>query len=273
MKHKLILIPDVHGRRFWKDAIPFIEAGVPAVFLGDYSDPYPAEKISSKEAVENLADIIGVARAYSDRVTLLLGNHDLSYFGMEKGLWSVSADRYSRHWSKRWHNLFWDNVDLFSICKQIRVGGHKYLLSHAGIHPEWVDSVFLFDKIDKSSLALVAAKMEELFRQSLNSTTRTAFIESLAVVGYMRGGISPAGSPVWADCHEYEFVEYDGISQIFGHSQQFSFEETDAGFVEVPAKTFVCGNNYCIDCRRCFFLDGNGQLRYLDSQEKVISNC
>ena len=270
MKHELVLIPDVHGRNFWRDAIPFIEAGYSAVFLGDYTDPYSAEGILDCEAVNNLVDIIDTARTYEGRVTLLLGNHDLSYFGIEEGIWSAYADRYSDKSASQWHELFWNNADLFSICKLWKVRGHQYLLSHAGIHPQWVDNVFLFDKVNKSNLIELATKIDELFRQSLYCTTRTGFMESLAVVGYMRGGVSPAGSPVWADCHEYNDVDYDGICQIFGHTQQLPIKEATDGYMTAPAKALVIGNNYCIDCKRCFFLDGSGHLRYLDTNENVL---
>ena len=269
MKHTLILIPDTHGRKFWKEAIPLVKAGSPAVFLGDYCDPYSREGISDKKALDNMKEIIDFARSNKDRVTLLLGNHDLSYFGVEAGLWSVFADRYSEQYSDCWHQLFWDNADLFSTCKSFKVRGRHFLMSHAGIHPEWVDCVPLFDDLDKNDLLAIAARIDDLFQQSLHSNTRTGFMEALSVVGYLRGGMFPAGSPVWADCHEYLDVDYDGITQIFGHTQQITIEETEDGITELPAKAYIARKNYCIDCRRCFFLDGIGQLRYLDTGEKM----
>ena len=37
---RILIIPDVHGRTFWRDAVE--AAGeMPIVFLGDYLDPYP----------------------------------------------------------------------------------------------------------------------------------------------------------------------------------------------------------------------------------------
>ena len=269
MKHELIIIPDVHGREFWKAAIPFIEAGSPAVFLGDYTDPYSSEGIGNGDAVKNLSDIIDVTRAHKGMVSLLVGNHDLSYFGMKIGLWSVSADRYCKRCAKQWHRLFVDNADLFSVCKLFRIRGRRFLLSHAGIHPEWVNGLSLFDQVDQNDLQALASKMDELFECSLHSTVRTDFMEALSVVGYMRGGVAPAGSPVWADCHEYVDVTYAGVKQIFGHTQQITLEDTGKGLRIVPAMAFVTGGNYCIDCRRCFFLDGNGDLRYLDTNDKV----
>lgn len=39
-----LIIPDVHGRDFWKDAANRFPGNI--VFLGDYLDPYPLEGIS-----------------------------------------------------------------------------------------------------------------------------------------------------------------------------------------------------------------------------------
>ena len=36
----MIIIPDIHGLNFWKEAVAGREEGI-IVFLGDYLDPYP----------------------------------------------------------------------------------------------------------------------------------------------------------------------------------------------------------------------------------------
>lgn len=48
---KLLIVPDVHGRTFWKYATKHIDEYERVVFLGDYLDPYPRECISFEEAV------------------------------------------------------------------------------------------------------------------------------------------------------------------------------------------------------------------------------
>lgn len=48
---KVIIIPDVHGRKFWRSALSWVET-TPIVFLGDYLDPYRDEGIDSEEAYE-----------------------------------------------------------------------------------------------------------------------------------------------------------------------------------------------------------------------------
>ena len=46
---KILILPDIHGRPFWKDAVEkhFDECDK-IVFLGDYLDAYPNEEITRK---------------------------------------------------------------------------------------------------------------------------------------------------------------------------------------------------------------------------------
>ena len=56
----LLIIPDVHGRTFWREAVNTLQYAH-IVFLGDYTDPYPSEGISQEDAYDNFADIIEFA--------------------------------------------------------------------------------------------------------------------------------------------------------------------------------------------------------------------
>ena len=46
----IAIIPDVHGRQFWKDVIPRKDEFEKIIFLGDYLDPYGFEGISNLNA-------------------------------------------------------------------------------------------------------------------------------------------------------------------------------------------------------------------------------
>lgn len=74
---KVLVIPDVHGRKFWKKPCSEIENFDHIVFLGDYLDPYDFEHISVEDAIVNFEEIIDFAKGNSDKVTLLLGNHKI----------------------------------------------------------------------------------------------------------------------------------------------------------------------------------------------------
>ena len=257
-----IIIPDVHGRTFWKEVVPHVEAGTPCIFLGDYVDPYGDEGISGLDALKNLREILAFANQYNDRVTMLLGNHDLSYLGDPWGLWTVYADRFCYEWADVISELFNENTDLFSLCAYREVGGKPFLFSHAGMHPVWVDWCGLFDEVDKNDAQALAAKVDELFRESLRSDERTEFMDDLAMVGAIRGN-GFAGSMVWADIREYEDVE-GCFTQVFGHTAQKN--PIDGTWGEPRS----AGNNICVDCGCCFYLDEEGLLRYLDD-DKIVS--
>ena len=73
--HKILVIPDVHGREFWRKAKDF-KGNI--VFLGDYLDPYPSEHIDMEKAMTEFLDIMDWAKK-NEKVHLLLGNHDWHY--------------------------------------------------------------------------------------------------------------------------------------------------------------------------------------------------
>ena len=75
---RLYIIPDVHGRDFWRKTVAENPEG-DFIFLGDYIDPYPDEGISEEESFMGFKDIIRLKEEHPDRVTLLWGNHDLHY--------------------------------------------------------------------------------------------------------------------------------------------------------------------------------------------------
>lgn len=58
---KYIVVPDVHGRDFYeKDVNLFLENSedTKIIFLGDYIDPYPREKITPDSALKRFKRII-----------------------------------------------------------------------------------------------------------------------------------------------------------------------------------------------------------------------
>lgn len=76
----LLIIPDIHGRLFWISSTRKYP-DLPVIFLGDYLDPYTHyEDILPSEALANFKEILDFKKANMERVTLLLGNHDIHYF-------------------------------------------------------------------------------------------------------------------------------------------------------------------------------------------------
>ena len=118
---KILVVPDIHGRTFWKKVI---DSNLPVIFLGDYTDPYPQEEISKKQTIDNFKEVIEFAKDQKDRVTLLLGNHDCQILG-----YSPSYCRIDIGNAPNFYRLFKNNQDLFKFAHRV----NNVLFTHAGV--------------------------------------------------------------------------------------------------------------------------------------------
>lgn len=233
MKESILIIPDVHGRSFWKEAV---ESGdyEKVVFLGDYTDPYQWEGISEEDAIDNFLLIIEYKEKNPDRVVLLLGNHDLHYYS-EHFYELTEGSRYNALAAVFLQCLFQDNSNLFQLTWETDWGNRHYLFSHAGITQSWLKrNNDLIGKPDAQHLNHLVMTDEGL--------------ESLAQVGEIRFGDYPSGSIVWADSDELAVSDaLPGIYQIVGHTQQINGPVITDKFA-------------CLDCRAAFSLDQKGRI-------------
>ena len=132
LQQQLIIIPDVHGRYFWRDAVR-MNPEARFVFLGDYLDPYPWEGVTVGEACCNLQDIVAFKEAHPDRVTVLWGNHDLHYLYPDLG-----GCRYDYVNGERNARFFDEHKALFGLAWETEVAGKRFLFSHAGVGRQWL---------------------------------------------------------------------------------------------------------------------------------------
>ncbi len=195
----LLIIPDVHGRRFWIHQVYDVTHDK-VIFLGDYLDHYAGESTLEQD-IEALEKIIELKKSDPDKYVLLLGNHDCPYiwpdeYGKKLGSYWCRHD-YENH--NKIHKLFVDNLDLFKFaweCENEVYG--KVLFTHAGV-------TNTFKKI----CGLEADKINEYFSEN---------ISELATVSVYRGGENKSGSPVWADVYEHISSQVPQVFQIFGHT-------------------------------------------------------
>ena len=228
---ELIIIPDVHGRPFWRDAVKG-HKGDRIVFLGDYLDPYSWEGITPDEAFEALMDIIDLKKAQPDNVTLLLGNHDLGYLDQ-----AICTCRMNWRRKTDIHDVLLENLDFFDLVHTEQIGGLDLLFSHAGISEKWAREYGdLFGEGTFNPLSLNRALHDEKARPDL--------FRSLSCVSWSRGGLDDFGSPVWADVNDY--LDGDrllgGYLHIFGHTLHMS------GPINVR------NHGLCLDCAVAFTL-------------------
>ena len=237
-----LVIPDVHGRNFWRSAVKARE-NMDIVFLGDYLDPYRWEGISPADATREFKDIIDFKKQHMDNVTLLLGNHDLGYLDPR-----INTCRRDRAGALENRNLISDNLELFDIVRRASGEGKDILFSHAGVRTAWVESFAGLWGED-------GFNPETLNEWLHSSRDRSCLFRCLASVSYFRGGSWTCGSPVWADVNEYvKFGDFlPGCLQVFGHTLH------DGGPIHIRGEA---DEGLCLDCAEAFVLKGDGSLKY-----------
>ena len=136
MKKRILIIPDVHGRTFWRTAL---DSGryEKVIFLGDYVDPYAYEGIDNLMAISNFKDILSLKMIYPDQVILLLGNHDLCYLSdYYRDL--AENDRYDYEFEEEIQQLFRGWSGYFKLAHEEKINGTRFLFSHAGVTMPWL---------------------------------------------------------------------------------------------------------------------------------------
>ncbi len=238
-----IVIPDIHGRRFWRRAVEGHEDDR-IVFLGDYLDPYRWEEITPGDSTCELRAVIEFKKAHPDNVVLLLGNHDLGYLDP-----SVCKCRRDIFGAERNRKILEDNLDLFDLAHETSVDGREVLFTHAGIRQDWV-------RLNDWLFPEGTFKPELLNTMLHDPAKRDDLMLTLSQVSAYRGGYDPVGSPVWADAGEFvdtgDFLP--GYLHVFGHTLHSGGP--------VPIR----GNGWCMDCADAFRMDHAGQMLYLDYQ-------
>ena len=255
------LVPDVHGRKFWRDAVKDVET-TPVVFMGDYLDPYDSDGVKWSEAWKELHDIVTLKKKYPEQVTLLLGNHDVHY--LPGYPFFSRSTRFSYGYAERIETFFKKNLELFDIAKVIpRADGKPFLLTHAGVLNSWIREIvhsvhpeipeayaFVKSIADTSGDPVKIARLMNDTLHSSNKELSHFFIHTLGCVPGSRGGRGP-GSCVWADIHDLKQFEEDMLPnciQIVGHTRQDCFNQL---WFDAEGGT----NAYCIDYGRAFTLE------------------
>ena len=276
----IIIIPDVHGRKFWKDAIDMFPKDtypdIQIVFLGDYLDPYTGyEDITKEDAFTNFLEIIEYAKR-DQRITLLIGNHDWHYFVY------LDTCRIDYGRGHQIEQIFKENINMFRLHKVIELNDTKYLFTHAGITQKWLDDIAYmaiqqrneWNPGDPSSPNYIDPKDDERYQwicniADINKTYDIGLLEKClekydesfyscipSMISRERGGWYPHGSIIWADVHEHIHDNHiDGYYQIFGHTMPYP--NNDQYAYEINLKWAM------IDASQAFIIDGLNCLKTL----------
>ena len=246
MMGKIGICGDIHGRQFWKTIKEHKNEFEKIVFLGDYVSPYPHEKITNKKAIDVFEEVLRFKKENPEKVILLIGNHDLSYFNS-----SICECRTDwKNWVKL-NGMYFDNIKLFDLAWETKIGDTRFFFSHSGVRKEWFEK-WVKDKLfewDGDELP-PAEKFNELFHAAYDDgrnfdlkSTRD-FELAMGIYSTYRGWDGwDYGSIVWADIREYGMgPEYTDVVFICGHTQ---LED------EPIIKNWVMD----LDCRKPFVLD------------------
>ena len=254
---KVLVIGDVHGRKFWRYAIANNIGQVDKViFLGDYLDPYPEEINEHQELMEcndfydcigllnMLNDIISLKKNEPDKYILLCGNHTCSYIWPK---FNAATRTDYQNWQK-YHNFFSQNLNLFNLVWI----ENNVIFSHAGISEGWANRVWEYFEFPENELSSIKEIAEVLKNTPLDNFTKE-YIDVISDISRERGGWFIYGSSEWADLIEHVDTKKstkdniiskekeEGIFQVFGHTQ-----------LKEP---LITSKWVCLDCRKGFIFD------------------
>ena len=219
--NKIAVVPDIHGKSFWKTAKENIDSVDEVIFLGDYLDSYTFKGLANRDIeLNNFLEILKFKKEYPEKVILLLGNHDIGYLlrlGCSRQTYGEMFDLYQHH--------FEENIALFQMTEYVQLNNEKILFSHAGILKKWLEQIM--KRLDLEDDSFKPAILEGFFNSLIlkyNEPDYRDFLKwALWLVGPARGGFGDScGSIVWADSTEWEGEENifgPDITQVIGHNR------------------------------------------------------
>lgn len=246
---KYLILPDVHNR--WEKVEKIIKSvkADKVIFLGDYFDDFG----DNPQIIADVADWFHHSVNQKDRIHIC-GNHDLHYWFKDNR--SMRCSGYDQYKSITINDFVtkddWEKLKFFHILDG------KWLLSHAGMHPSWIDySSFKPNKISEFSLGLIKRR---LTGESIEA--KKAFYANkmhwFAMPGFTRSQSPYYGGITWCDWNK-EFHPIRGIHQIVGHTPDYEltwktvreeedfFEEVHWERISNPTLTDKSSYNLCLD--------------------------
>ena len=244
----VLVIPDAHGRTFWKKAVEEnIDNVTKVIFLGDYLDLYPDEEITRKQEKENFKEIINLKENNRDKVILLLGNHDLHYTHED----FTRSTRFSYGDACNYKEMFLSNEPFFKIAHEEIVNNRKYLFTHAGVMKSWYNR-------NKDIIG-------ELNVDNLNKLQGfKKGIAALAEVSKYRSWLGEeSGSPLWSDLREKIDDKKSEIDHVVenddSHVDEFDYQIF--GHTQLAKNPIITDKWACLDCRKAFLINDEGEIK------------
>lgn len=207
------VIGDIHGRNCWKEFVKD-QTIDKWVFIADYVDSFDIPDIFQ---YHNLLEIITFKKENSDKVELLIGNHDWQYIFINN---RTNCSGFQPKMANIFYTAFLEHKDLFNIAYKYK----DHLFTHAGVTTEWFD-------LAKDSLLRYGME-EDLSNidEALNNLRFTKDKELYDYKGIRSTGMYIAGSPIWCDEKEMINMPLKGFVHIVGHtniSSKIKYDEKE----------------------------------------------
>ncbi len=212
---KYLIIPDVHNRcEVAENIIKKVKPNL-TIFLGDYFDDF----YDDPHIVTDVAHWFKESVHKKDRIHLC-GNHDVHYWFKDNIKTRCSG--YDQYKSIAINDIVetrdWEKLKFFYVLDG------KWLLSHAGVHPVWVNpDSFKSSEISSAKLEDVIGKLKYDSKDAIKNLYANGE-HWFTYAGFSRSYRSRSyGGLLWCDWTQ-EFSPIKGIHQIVGHTPQRSLK-------------------------------------------------
>lgn len=190
-----------------------------------------------------LDEIIELKKNNSEKVVLLIGNHDEQYISKD----FFTRARYDSSNAYHNRNTFLDNLHLFQLTYEIENNGKRILFSHAGLMNSFVERNRNF----------IGEPTSDNLNRLLRSKTGTKILCDISTYRTYEWYAQNTGSILWSDINEkiddpadarVDMYDY----QIFGHT------------IQEDGQPVITEDWACLDCQKAFILDENNRLTMIN---------
>jgi predicted MPP superfamily phosphohydrolase len=185
---KIICVPDIHQSNHWKKLLNIdLNTIDKIVFLGDYFDCWENEW---PDQGENFESIIQFKKDTPEKIDVLFGNHDTSYFLDER------CSGYQPHKVRNIKKMIENSFQFMQVISVY----DNYIFSHAGVSYKWMRCAGIKD----------INEINQLFKE------RPDFFRWVGPDPY---GDNPNEGPLWIRPASLHRTSVKGYNQIVGHSE------------------------------------------------------